>query len=708
LPDADAVAVATHLAECEACRVLADAVPESELAQRLRVAHQAGVNGDLAMSPMPHDATGPTVPAELIDHRYRVIGFIGAGGMGAVYKAEHKLMGRVVALKVIRRGLLSSVGAAERFLREVRAAAQLSHANIVQAFDADEASGLRFLVMEFVEGETLDRVVARTGPLQQVAACDYIRQAALGLQHAHERGLTHRDVKPHNLILTPAGVVKILDFGLARLFASGNAEEPQGPPAGVGGTSPGTVLGTAGYVSPEQSTAPQTADCRADVYGLGATMTFLLTGSPPNSAGQPPEGLPEPLASVLAQMLAPNPAERFHTPGEVADALMPLVGGLTTRRSWARWAWAGLLAGLLSLPVVVVTVVMVQPPASGTDAGGDAQPAPSPIDTGRGRDIGSLHKLDNPPGGIGEGRLLEGHAHPVVGVAFAADGSRLFSADATGELRSWGLNGTPSRVFHVEPEEWTDATAFFAPPVGAKGQNKAVLGGRDGVLRVWDLNEGRLLRRLKPDRGARIGGDELPSVSSVAFFSDGERVAVPGDDGGIVVWNLERRVETGKHWVDAMRAPAVAVHPDGQRAAYSTRGGEIRVCDLNANRELFRCNVRETHANRLVFSPSGSLLAGGLANGEVAVWDVEKQTEKYRFAGWHRFPAIGVAFASDDRLVSASGADQAVALWDLNTGTRLSRWQSPRGPLVSIAVVAGERFACGSKDGAVWLRSLLP
>src|SRR5947207_5840873 len=187
------------------------------------------------------------------DPRYRLLGVIGSGGMGTVYKAEHLLMGRTVALKVIHRNLTDNPAAIERFPREVRAAARLSHPNIVTAYDADQASGLHFLVMEYVEGKTLDRVLAEQGPVPVTLACDWIRQVALGLRHAHERGMVHRDIKPHNLMLTTANpvpggpavpVVKVMDFGLARLAHEGASE--------AGLTAENALIGTADYIAPEQ------------------------------------------------------------------------------------------------------------------------------------------------------------------------------------------------------------------------------------------------------------------------------------------------------------------------------------------------------------------------------------------------------------------------------------------------------------------------
>src|SRR5262249_43931811 len=181
--------------------------------------------------------------------------------MGSVYEAEQIVMRRRVALKVIRRAATASPAALERFGREVRAAARLSHPNIVTAFAAETAGDLHFLVMEYVQGISLASLVNERGPLPVEEACEYVRQAALGLQHAHERGLVHRDVKPGNLIRCSDGTVKILDFGLAALTAEG----------GGGLTEANVVMGTPDYMAPEQAEDSHGTDIRADLYGLGCT-----------------------------------------------------------------------------------------------------------------------------------------------------------------------------------------------------------------------------------------------------------------------------------------------------------------------------------------------------------------------------------------------------------------------------------------------------
>jgi serine/threonine protein kinase len=263
---------------------------------------------------------------------YRILDRLGTGGTGTVYLAEHVLMKRKVAVKVLPAVLAHDPLVLERFRREAQAAAALCHPNVVHVYDFRQEGPLYFLVMEHIDGPSLQQLLARRGRLAVGAACEYVRQAALGLQHAHEHGLVHRDVKPANLLVDASGTVKVLDLGLARYEADDGESLTQL-------FSSNAVLGTADYLSPEQALSLHDVDGRADVYSLGATLFALLVGRPPfhdASLGQKlmwhqtktPERVaalrpevPGELSDLVARMLEKRPDDRPGTAAEVAAAL---------------------------------------------------------------------------------------------------------------------------------------------------------------------------------------------------------------------------------------------------------------------------------------------------------------------------------------------------------------------------------------------------
>jgi serine/threonine protein kinase len=284
LDDKTAAEIMNHIDSCpECCRVVA-AQSGDDFLDRLRQAHSASSTPAPAAAPTGDEgaaklAASPStnLPPELANHpQYEVLRELGRGGMGVVYLARNKLMDRLEVLKVVHKALLDRPGAVERFLREIRSAARLKHANVVAAYSAVQSGEFLAFAMEYVEGEDLAQRVQRQGPLPVVQACDYIQQAALGLQHAFEKQMVHRDMKPHNLILAREGqrhIVKILDFGLAKVTRAKDED--------TGLTDDGAMLGTPGYVAPEQTLDAATADIRADIYSLGCTFYYLLTGAPP-------------------------------------------------------------------------------------------------------------------------------------------------------------------------------------------------------------------------------------------------------------------------------------------------------------------------------------------------------------------------------------------------------------------------------------------
>lgn len=380
--DAESLDIEQHLSACEECRKRLEDIPNDSLVNLLqapsgdtdpgtqaaaadtdssflsnnslpplykRVAQILGDKPDATVGqapappPPPAAKTAPkkpprevakfSCPRELEEHpRYQILAPLGAGGMGTVYMAEHRLMERTVAVKIVNPILVTKPGAAQRFTREVKAAAQLVHPNIVTAFDAEKIGDLLLLVMEYVEGKTLADVLA-AGEVPVEKACEYIRQTAVGLQYALDRGMVHRDIKPHNLMLTPRGEIKILDFGLARFVS----EEGH---AG-GSTEQGALMGSPDYMAPEQGRDAHSADERADIYSMGCTLYHLLAGQTPFietsllgkleahrdkkaiPLGHVRVGVPAELTKVVEKMMSKDPAQRYRTPAEVAAALAP-------------------------------------------------------------------------------------------------------------------------------------------------------------------------------------------------------------------------------------------------------------------------------------------------------------------------------------------------------------------------------------------------
>ncbi len=267
--------------------------------------------------------------------KYKVLERLGAGGMGQVFLCEHKLMRRRVAVKVLPTAKAEDKASLERFYREARAVAAVDHPNIVRAYDIDQEDNLHFLVMEFVDGTNLHDLIKKFGPLDVTRSCHYMYGSAVGLEHASEMGLVHRDIKPGNILIDRSGVVKILDMGLARFFH----DETDA----ITRQYDENVLGTADYLSPEQALDSHTVDIRADIYSLGATFYYLLTGSAPFPEGSVAQKLiwhqnrepkpiqsirpdvPEEVVAIVTKMMAKKPDDRFQTPGELMAALSPWI-----------------------------------------------------------------------------------------------------------------------------------------------------------------------------------------------------------------------------------------------------------------------------------------------------------------------------------------------------------------------------------------------
>ncbi|MEL6107447.1 MAG: serine/threonine-protein kinase [Planctomycetota bacterium] len=347
-----ATRIESHLEQCQACEATLVLLEQDSdtLIERLRgsetqkLADDSQIAKALSRSrglvPVVRAAAHDPIPSELETvGSYELLRPIGSGGMGAVYLAKHRELGKTVAIKLVPTRLGQNDQRSERFLREMRAAGKLSHPAIVSATDAGREGNVHYLVMEHIDGFDLSRICRGKPPMAVADACELIRRTAIGLDYAHSEGVIHRDIKPSNLMLSRDGELKILDFGLARMGSWEEAPEL---------TSVGQLMGTLDYMSPEQAEHPESVDYRADLYSLGATLFRLLTGRPPLAAApdlsplaklkllaehQPPRldtlrpDIPKELVDLVMEMLDRTPTARPPSASHVAEKLQPFCQG---------------------------------------------------------------------------------------------------------------------------------------------------------------------------------------------------------------------------------------------------------------------------------------------------------------------------------------------------------------------------------------------
>jgi WD40 repeat protein/predicted Ser/Thr protein kinase len=662
--------VEAHLAACDFCCRLLEGVNDDTLVHLLR---EPGEQPTAAQDePTLRRTPPPEVPAALLDHpRYRVLELLGAGGMGWVFKAEHRLMERTVALKVIRRDLMNRPTAAERFVLEVRAAARLSHPNIVTAHDAEQAGDVHFLVMEYVHGESLESLVHRQGTLSVVQSCDAVRQAALGLQHAHERGMVHRDVKPANLLRTPDGTVKVLDFGLAR-FAS----EARGGPL----TPEGAVLGTPDYVAPEQALDPQRADIRADLYSLGCTLYFLLAGRPPFGEGtvlqklmahqgETPRplsvrrpALPRKLTELIERLLAKDPAQRPQTPMEVAQALLPFTtpdslsdqgaepcsgAGNTVVRNSPTTRGFG-VPWLLVLAPMVLLLAGVSGALAWRFVWREAQPPDVPESTTPGP-VEHKSPIDAGVPKTFEVRCLSSHDGAFTCAVFSRDGGIALAAGADRSVRIWDLLAGKERGRLA-----TQRAAITAIALSPDG-HRALTGGEDGVVTVWDLEKKKSLRTINAHERA---------VRGLVFGHDGRYFLTSGEDGRAQLWDTE----------------SIEMRDQSREFVLRPRIGFLH----------------------LAADPRQNGVATPATDSSIYTW--RKGWKDWRILKGHQAPALCVSWSANFRYLLSGSADDTLRLWSMATGKTLMVFKGHSGSVLCVDLSRDSRFALsGSTDRTVRL-----
>jgi eukaryotic-like serine/threonine-protein kinase len=643
---------------------------------------------------------------------FDVIKVIGRGGMGVVLQAFDRSLSREVAVKILDPQLASNTLARQRFCREARSAAAVSHDNVVAVHQVneDEKSGLPYIVMQLVNGESLEQRLRRVGRLSVIDAVKMGIQAASGLTAAHSQGLIHRDIKPGNILIEKeTEKVRLTDFGLARATEDLKL------------TRSGFVAGTPLYMAPEQARGDE-IDPRADLFSLGIVLYEALAGKPPFDGRSPLAVLrrvadeahaplhrinpdvPQWLEDAIDQLLEKNPEDRFqsavevrdyfthqlatiepHTQSEAGAKCGSSASGKISRRRKMHVCWrtvgtmaATFLAGL----VIGIVAFLEMTPDRTPSAGTISSPSPVPIQAA---------VVDEGPESKG---VFAPRSGAIWAVALSPKGDRLAMGIESGKVSLWDV-AKQSLLIELHPTNADQDPAHNGPvwavDFTADG-TKLLTASDDGSVKVWDSATGKMIRNIPTG---------VP-VRSAAISSSGNLIAIGDRFGTVRIWSLADEKPTVSY-EQKSTVNTVAFSADEMMVASAGSDGSVILWDMPLDRKKFNLSVHTSPVYGLGFSPDGDQLITASWDSSAVIWDLKTGSMKRKLMA-HEEGVWGAQFAPCGKIVATSGQDGKARLWNAETGEQLASFGRHKGTIHAVRFTNdGKTLITAGRDGTVRL-----